>query len=419
MPNRVLLIVGGLFAGALCSASTTPLFAAEPPPGFVSLIDAESLAGWKGSTTDWRVEEGVLVGRADGTLKANRFITADIEPVRNFELQVDVWVSSGGNSGLQYRSRLRPDLTPFAVAGYQCDVVANVPQYNGMLYEEKGRRILAHTGEKVVIDAHGQPWVVDKFPVKEFPAGTWHRYRVLVEGNHHRHWIDDVPTVDVVDLDKEQRALEGLLGVQVHVGPRMEIRYRNFFLKRLPDDLPLQTAADAPVGKDAVKVVPQGGWKSVPVKPTDLGQTPNVHRCDDIFLAGQPGEEDLARLQEAGITKVINLRTDAEMTWDEANRLETIGIDLLSLPFRDPDDLTDQIFGAAREALRAAAGDAKVLLHCASANRVAAVWLTHRVLDQNVPLPQAQREAVKVGLRSEAYREKALDYIRHQRQDKP
>ena len=117
---------------------------------------------------------------------------------------------------------------------------------------------MAHTGEKVIIDTTGQPWVVGKLPVQTFPPGQWHHYRVLVQGNHHRHWIDDVPTVDVIDLDPAGRRLEGVLGVQVHVGPPMEIRYRNFHLTRLPDDLPILTAADAPLPADAVQVVPQG-----------------------------------------------------------------------------------------------------------------------------------------------------------------
>ena len=46
------------------------------------------------------------------------------------------------------------------VTGYQCDIVANLSKYNGMLYEERGRRILSHTGEKVIVDQNGQPWIV-------------------------------------------------------------------------------------------------------------------------------------------------------------------------------------------------------------------------------------------------------------------
>jgi hypothetical protein len=39
----------------------------------------------------------------------------------------------------------------------------------------------------------------------------------------------------VVDEDTTKRRFDGLLGVQVHVGPPMKIEYRNFRLKKLPD----------------------------------------------------------------------------------------------------------------------------------------------------------------------------------------
>ena len=68
---------------------------------------------------------------------------------------------------------------------------------------------------------------------------------MLAEGNHYRHWIDGQPTVDVTDLDEKGRKLEGVLAVQVHVGPPMKIQYRDVFLKALPDDLPLITPDQA------------------------------------------------------------------------------------------------------------------------------------------------------------------------------
>jgi gluconolactonase len=94
--------------------------------------------------------------------------------------------------------------------------------------------------------------------IKEFKPSEWHDFRVLVEGNRHRHWIDGHLTVDVIDLDEKGRKLEGILGMQVHVGPKMTIEYKDLYLKKLADDLPLITAAQAPIPADAVKVVPQG-----------------------------------------------------------------------------------------------------------------------------------------------------------------
>ncbi|NQV23780.1 MAG: DUF1080 domain-containing protein, partial [Rhodopirellula sp.] len=236
------------------------------PDGFVRVFDGKSLRNWEGDKQYWSVKDGALTGVTDGTLKQNRFITWKHSTIRNFDLRVKVKVTAGGNSGIQYRGLSRPDLGLDIVTGYQCDVVANVPQYNGMLYEERGRRILSHTGEKVIIDTDGQPWVVGMMPVKEFAPDEWHDFRVLVEGNHHQHWIDGHQTADLIDLDEADRALEGVLAVQVHVGPAMTIQYKDFRIKHLPDDLPLLESEDHPIPDDAYGVRPQGrlpkDWKA-------------------------------------------------------------------------------------------------------------------------------------------------------------
>lgn len=250
-----------LLACSIVVFTPAPHAAGDPPAGFTAIFNGKSLKDWDGSSKYWHVEDGCLTGVADGKLDFNRFIVWRGGKVKNFELRVQVKVSVGGNSGIQYRSLERPDLGESVLTGYQCDVVANRPEYNGMLYEERGRRILAHTGEKVIIDAKGQPWVVGEFPVKEFKAGEWHDFRVLVEGNRHQHWIDGHPTVDVIDLDEKGRKLEGMLGVQVHVGPAMKIQCRNFYLKNLPDNLPIITPEQAKIPETAVKVVPQGQKK--------------------------------------------------------------------------------------------------------------------------------------------------------------
>lgn len=234
--------------------------------GFVNLFNGKNLNGWTGDPQFWKVKDGAITGTTDGSLKMNRFLTWKGSTIRNFDLRVKVKVSEGGNSGIQYRGESRPDLGLDIVTGYQCDVVANTPKYNGMLYEEKGRRILSHTGEKVIVDADGQPWVVGQLPFKEFAPGEWHEYRVLVVGNHHQHWIDGHPTADLIDFDEKGRALEGVLAVQVHVGPAMEIQYKDFRIKHLPDDAPLQKAEDHPIPADAYGVRPQGklpkDWKA-------------------------------------------------------------------------------------------------------------------------------------------------------------
>ncbi|MGC6550806.1 MAG: sulfatase-like hydrolase/transferase [Rubripirellula sp.] len=226
--------------------------------GFVSIFNGRSLQGWSGDSKYWSVKDGAITGTTDGTLKMNRFLTWKFSTVRNFELKVKVKVSAGGNSGIQYRGMSRPDLGLDVVTGYQCDVVAKNPNYNGMLYEERGRRILAHTGEKVVVDPQGRSWITEKLPVMTFEPEQWCDYHILVKGNHHQHWINGHQTADLIDLDPEGRSLEGVLAVQVHVGPAMKIQYKDFKIKHLPDDLPLLRPEECPIPVGSIGVRPQG-----------------------------------------------------------------------------------------------------------------------------------------------------------------
>jgi len=193
-------------------ASSPIASGAEPsavPEGFKSIFNGTDLSNWDGNPRYWSVKEGCMTGVTDGSLKHNRFIVWKGGELRNFELRVKVKVTKGGNSGLNYRSKARPDLGDEVVTGYQCDVVPDRADYDGMLYEERGRRILAHTGEKVIIDEQGQPWVVGEFPLKEFKPDEWHEYRVLATGNHQQHWIDSHPTVEVMISMKRTELLLG------------------------------------------------------------------------------------------------------------------------------------------------------------------------------------------------------------------
>ena len=235
--------------------------------GFSNLIaSGNRIRNWSGDSKYWTQKDGVLIGTTDGSLKMNRFITWKAATVRNFDLRVKVRISAGGNSGIQYRGTSRPDLGLDVVTGYQCDVVADKPEYNGMLYEEKGRRILSHTGEKVVIDPSGQPWITGNFEVKRFKPGQWHEYRIRVEANHHRHWIDGHPTADLIDLDEKDRLMEGVLAMQVHKGPAMTIEFKDMRIKHLPDNLPILIAEQHPIPPGSKGVRPQRklpkGWKA-------------------------------------------------------------------------------------------------------------------------------------------------------------
>jgi arylsulfatase A-like enzyme len=233
--------------------------------GFVRMFNGKSLAGWSGDSKYWSVKEGAITGVTDGTLKKNRFLTWKATTIRNFELRLKVKYSERANSGIQYRSRMLPSEGLDVATGYQCDIIAGPQKLNGMVYEERGRRILAYTGQKTVIDPKGQPWIVGEMPVKKFEPNVWHDYKIIVQGNHHRHWINGHQTAELIDLDSKGRVLDGVFGVQVHVGPAMKVQFKDILIKHLPDDLPLRTMEDTSIPATAVGVRPQGtpanGWK--------------------------------------------------------------------------------------------------------------------------------------------------------------
>ena len=153
--------------------------------------------------------------------------------------------------------------------------------------------------------------------------------------------------------------------------------------------------------------------KASAVEPVDIGTTKNVHECKGLLLAGQFPAEDIATIKDRGIKRIISLRTEGELDWDEESSVKSADLEFVVVPFREPEELTDEVFDRLRELLADDEAPA-TMLHCGSANRVGAVWLPFRVLEQDVPLEQALEEAKKIGLRNEEYEARALDYIKRE-----
>ncbi len=141
-----------------------------------------------------------------------------------------------------------------------------------------------------------------------------------------------------------------------------------------------------------------------------LGNTKNVHQTGNLFFAGQFTPEDIEKIKEQNITRVITLRTDGEVKWDEEAALKAANMEFIKVPFRTPEALTDEVFDKIRTLLKDKTQT--TLFHCGSANRVGGVWLPFRVLDEGVDLETALAEAKEIGLKTPFVEEKSLDYIK-------
>jgi protein tyrosine phosphatase (PTP) superfamily phosphohydrolase (DUF442 family) len=164
----------------------------------------------------------------------------------------------------------------------------------------------------------------------------------------------------------------------------------------------------------ALSVAPLHADQQSRLRPLDCCQASNVHTLGNVIFAGQPQPGGFEQARSMGVRTVVNLRKPGEMQFDQASVVRRLGMEYRSIPFNGGPELTDRVFGAVREVLRDH-DRGYLLLHCASANRVGAVWLPYRVLDEGVSYEQALREAKMIGLQSEAYEAKARSYIQRAR----
>jgi hypothetical protein len=209
-------------------------------PGFQPIFDGSTLKGWEGDPKYWRAENGVLVGEItpETVIKSNTFIIWRGGRPRDFELKLDYRITPAGNSGINYRSASVPDtVTPgnkFALRGYQFDL-DGAKRYVGNNYEEKGRLFMAVRGQVTRIVGGRPPVVLSTFgestDLANVATDDWNAAHLVIRGNTLMHFLNGRLMSVTVDDDAPNRPADGLIGVQVHVGPPMKVEYRNIRLK--------------------------------------------------------------------------------------------------------------------------------------------------------------------------------------------
>ena len=179
--------------------------------GFKPLFNGKDLTGWITPEDKdlFVVEEGEIVGRSkEGQLKKNEFLVV-AKPYGDFALRVKVKLRNH-NSGIQFRSKRADD---GAVSGPQADAADG---YWGLLYEERGRGIL------------------EQYPPEKAEAivkkGDWNAYVITAKGDHVTVEINGTKVIDRTDpkFDKS-----GVIGLQLHAGPPMEVRFKDIEIQDL------------------------------------------------------------------------------------------------------------------------------------------------------------------------------------------
>ena len=139
----------------------------------------------------------------------------------------------------------------------------------------------------------------------------------------------------------------------------------------------------------------------------------NFSRVDAVVACGGATETSaLDGLAKDGFKSVINLRLASEANANielNAAHARSLRLNYIHIPFNaaqpEPRVLDEFLAAIANKANQPA------YVHCGSANRVGAVWLVKRVLQDGWPVAKATEEAKLIGLRSEPLEKFALSYI--------
>lgn len=156
-----------------------------------------------------------------------------------------------------------------------------------------------------------------------------------------------------------------------------------------------------------------GYYDAKELEARSLGSISKLTTQGGYWFASQPSQQDFALAKDEGFETIVNLRQDSELPWEERRIVEGLGMNYVHEPISGVRDLTDERLGQLRELLR----DVKkpAMIHCASSNRVGAIWYVSRVLDQGVSPDAALAEAKRAGLRSEALIDRVQKYVAQER----
>jgi hypothetical protein len=201
------LAVGLVVAGS----STFAPIRADDKDDFKPLFNGTNLQGWEATKPElWSVKDGMIIGKQDkNQLKKNTFLAAKGK-YSDFVLKASVrLVGDEGNSGIQFRTRILPDGT---ARGYQADVAKG---FWGLLLEEGS--------PKRLIIKRPAPEAV-----KAIKPDQWNNYEITAKGHHITLVLNGIKSVDLEDPTGD---LGGVIALQLHVGPAMEVQFKDIKIK--------------------------------------------------------------------------------------------------------------------------------------------------------------------------------------------
>ncbi len=213
----------GLIGGCRTTVSQPIGAATSIPEGleWINLLSAESVSGWRNVSDDneiFEIEDGVLhiFGRSKLGL---RYVGYSANEFSDFELHVEVKVTTGANSGIFLRANADDPVQ----RGFEVQVL-----------DDHGKAPSVH-GSGAIYD------VVSPMHTMSLPAGEWNSYDIRVVGNevsvHMNGWLvvqsdfsKMTEPIGKFETAYKDLSKSGHLMLQDHGG---EVWYRNIYIQAL------------------------------------------------------------------------------------------------------------------------------------------------------------------------------------------
>ena len=117
-------------------------------------------------------------------------------------------------------------------------------------------------------------------------------------------------------------------------------------------------------------------------------------QVNNLYISGQPQKKGLDKLKSLGVTTIVNLRTNGEMSnrdivpYDEAAYIDSLGMKYVHIPLGGKENpYTPEALTEFNEVIEKAEG--KVLLHCTVAWRASHLWTAYLVKYKGIDIDNA------------------------------
>jgi hypothetical protein len=174
-------------------------FGVEAQSEWKKLFNGKNLSGWeiKNGTAEYTIEDDAIVGTSR-TGTPNTFLCTK-KKYSDFIFEVEVLVSPGLNSGIQFRSNSMKSYRNGRVHGYQSELDTSERAWTGGIYDE-GRRGWLY------------PLTMNKNGSSAFRNGYWNKVRIEAIGNTIKTFVNGVQCSNLID----DMTSEGFIALQVH-----------------------------------------------------------------------------------------------------------------------------------------------------------------------------------------------------------